>query len=46
MSKKPTYEELEKKVEALEKKVIQSQRSEETLRTNQAILHAAALSPR
>ena len=40
MSQKPTYEELKKKVEALENKVAESQRSEEALRTYQAILHA------
>ena len=40
MSKKPTYEELKKKVKALEKKVSESQHSEEAFRANQAILHA------
>ena len=41
MSKKSTYEELKKKVKALEKKVSETQYSEEALRANQAILHAA-----
>jgi hypothetical protein len=41
MSKKPTYEELKKKVKALEKKVSESQHIEEALRANQAILYAA-----